>query len=77
MAGVAAIVLAGVTVTILISAMLGRRDPRSPFERLMLVLCVITGRRPKDYLPPAPQKPLADEEPAVPAVLVVRVTDDA
>jgi hypothetical protein len=51
-AGVAAVILAGIAVTILVSAMLGRRDPRSPFERLMLVLCVITDRRPSDYLPP-------------------------
>ena len=31
---------------------LGGHDPRSPFVRLMLILCVITGRRPGDYLPP-------------------------
>jgi hypothetical protein len=51
-AGVAAVILAGITVTVLIAALLGRRDPRSPFERLMLLLCVITDRRPGDYLPP-------------------------
>ena len=34
-------------------AMLGGRDSRSPFVRLMLIICVITGRRPGDYLPPA------------------------
>jgi hypothetical protein len=75
-AGAAAVILAGVVVAILISAMLGRRDSRSPFERLMLVLCVITGRRPKDYLPPVPREPAASGEPAVPAVMVVRVTGD-
>jgi hypothetical protein len=46
---VAAIVAAAIVV--MLSAMLGGRDPRSPFERLMLVICVITGRRPGDHLP--------------------------
>jgi hypothetical protein len=75
--GLAAVVLAGAVVTVVISAMLGLRDPRSPFERLMLLLCVIKGRRPKDYLLlPAGQKPTASGEPAVPAVVVVRVIGD-
>jgi hypothetical protein len=36
----------------MLSVMLGGRDPCSPFERLMLVICAITGRRPGDHLPP-------------------------
>ena len=47
----AAVVIAAVAVTL--AAMLGGRDRRSPFERLALIICVITGRRPGDYLPPA------------------------
>lgn len=76
--GLAAVALAAVVVTVVISAMLGRRDPRSPFERLMLLLCVITGRRPKDYLPPLAARtlPVAGGEPACPAVVAVRVTDN-
>jgi hypothetical protein len=41
----------GVTLVVILSAMLGGRDPRTPFVRLMLIICVITGRRPEDYLP--------------------------
>jgi hypothetical protein len=40
-------------VAVVLVAMLGGRDSRSPFVRLMLTICVITGRRPGDYLPPA------------------------
>ena len=43
----------GVVAVVVLSAMLGSRDPRSPFERLMLILCVILGRSPGTYLPPA------------------------
>jgi hypothetical protein len=45
----AAVVTAAVAV--MLSVMLGGRDPRSPFVRLRLIICVITGRRPGDYLP--------------------------
>jgi hypothetical protein len=48
----AAAVVTAVVVVMLV-AMLGGRDRRSPFERLALIICVITGRRPGDYLPPA------------------------
>jgi hypothetical protein len=54
-AAVAAIV--GAAVVVMLSVMLGGRDPRSPFERLMLVICVITGRRPGDHLPPVNGSP--------------------
>jgi hypothetical protein len=43
----------GAAAAVALSAMLGRRDPRSPFDRLMLILCVIRGRSPGTYLPPA------------------------
>ena len=55
-AGVLAFVVVGVigaTAAVALSALLGRRDPRSPFDRLMLILCVILGRSPSTYLPPA------------------------
>jgi hypothetical protein len=45
---------------VMLSAMLGGHDPRSPFVRLMLIVCVITGRRPRDYLPP--DEPTAGNE---------------
>src|ERR1700689_1819697 len=48
----AVIVVSGIIFTVIFSAMLGRRDQRSPFERLMLLLCVVLGRRPRDFLPP-------------------------
>jgi hypothetical protein len=50
-----AIVVLGAVIAIVLSAMLGSRDPRSPFERVMLIICVFTGSRPRDYLaaPPA------------------------
>jgi hypothetical protein len=46
-----AFAIVGVTLAVILSAMLGGRDPRTPFVRLMLIICVITGRRPGDYLP--------------------------
>lgn len=52
-AGLLAAAVVGAAVVVMLSAMLGGRDPRSPFDRLMLIICVITGRRPDDYLPPA------------------------
>ncbi len=53
--GFLAIIVAGImgaAVAVALQAMLGRRDPRSPFDRLMLILCVILGRSPGTYLPP-------------------------
>ena len=53
--GVLAFIAAGVMGTaavIALSALLGRRDPRSPFDRLTPILCVILGRSPGTYLPP-------------------------
>jgi hypothetical protein len=46
------IALLGIASAVVLPALLGRRDPRSPFDRLMLIICVITGRLPRDYLPP-------------------------
>jgi hypothetical protein len=44
---------AAVTVVIvLLTAVICREDERSPFERLMLIACLLVGRRPADYLPP-------------------------
>ncbi len=52
MAGLVTVVVAGGAVAVIVLAMLGCRDRRSPFERLILLICVITGRKPLDYLPP-------------------------
>jgi hypothetical protein len=43
----------GVAAAVALSALLGHRDPRSPFDRVMLILCVILGRSPGMYLPSA------------------------
>jgi hypothetical protein len=51
-AGLIAAVGLGAAITVTLWAMFGGHDPRSPFVRLMLIICVITGRRPEDYLPP-------------------------
>jgi hypothetical protein len=50
-AGLIAVAVVGAALAVMLSAMLGGRDPRTPFVRLMLVICVITGRRPGEYLP--------------------------
>jgi hypothetical protein len=50
-AGLIVAVGLGAAVTVTLWAMFGGHDPRSPFVRLMLIICVITGRRPEDYLP--------------------------
>ena len=47
----AAIVFVPLFVVLL--AMLDRREPLSPFKRLIVVICTITGRSPHDYLPRA------------------------
>jgi hypothetical protein len=36
------------------SVLLSGSDERSPFVRFMLLSCLLTGRPPADYLPPAP-----------------------
>jgi hypothetical protein len=54
--GIIAVIAAsvtGVAAAVALSAILGSRDHRSPFDRLMLILCVILGRLPGTYLPPA------------------------
>jgi hypothetical protein len=43
---------AGTVVIVLLAAAAGCKDQRSPFERLMLIACLLAGRRPADYLPP-------------------------
>jgi hypothetical protein len=66
-AGLIAATVAGAAVVVMLSAMLGGHDPRSPFVRLILIVCVITGRRPGDYLPPMsppPETKLAAGPPA-------------
>jgi len=58
-AGVLALIAAsliGAAVAAALSALLDRRDPRSPFDRLMLILCVVLGRSPSTYLPPMAQQ---------------------
>jgi hypothetical protein len=58
-----AAVAAGLAVAVMIVAcaavglgavLLGGGDQRSPFVRFMLLVCVLTGRPPGEYLPPAP-----------------------
>jgi chromate transport protein ChrA len=39
-------------VAVLRPVLLGDSDPRSPFVRFMLVVCVLIGRPPGEYLPP-------------------------
>jgi hypothetical protein len=41
----------GIAAAVVLSAVLSNRDPRSPFERLMLILCVLLSRPPGTYLP--------------------------
>ncbi len=55
--GLIAATVAGTAVVGMLSAVLGGHDPRSPFVHLMLIVCVITGRRPGDYLPPMSPPP--------------------
>jgi hypothetical protein len=56
-AGLIAATVVGAAVVVMLSAMLGGHDPRSPFVRLMLIVCVISGRRPGEYLPPMSPPP--------------------
>jgi hypothetical protein len=58
-----AAVAAGLAVAVMIVAcaavglgavLLGGGDHRSPFVRCMLLVCVLTGRPPGEYLPPGP-----------------------
>ena len=56
-AGLIAAALSCAVITVMLSAILGRREPCSPFTRLMLIICVITGRRPGDYLPSGTERP--------------------
>jgi xanthosine utilization system XapX-like protein len=58
-AGLIAATVMGAAVVVMLSAVLGGHDPRSPFVRHMLIVCVITGRRPGDY---APDEPTARNE---------------
>jgi hypothetical protein len=44
--------LVACVITALRPVLLGDSDPRSPFVRFMLLICVLTGRPPDDYLPP-------------------------
>jgi hypothetical protein len=53
----AAVVLAVCAVAVLRPVLLGDSDPRSPFVRFMLLVCVLIGRPPGDYLPPSPLSP--------------------
>jgi hypothetical protein len=43
----------GIASAVALQAMLSRRDPRSPFDRLMLILCLTLDRPPRTYLPSA------------------------
>jgi hypothetical protein len=71
----------GIAAAVALSALLGRQDPRSPFDRVMLILCVILGRSPSIYLPPTQNGqgahsgiPAALEIPAVSASTSVTVS---
>jgi hypothetical protein len=52
----AAVVLAVCAVAVLRPVLLGDSDPRSPFVRFMLLVCVLMGRPPGDYLPSEPSE---------------------
>jgi hypothetical protein len=52
----AAVVLAVCAVAVLRPVLLGDSDPRSPFVRFMLLVCVLIGRPPGDYLPSEPSE---------------------
>jgi hypothetical protein len=60
---VLAVAVVATVIAIALAAMLGRSDPRSPFVRLMLVICVLKNRPPADYLPEA-----APDSPPLPEV---------
>jgi hypothetical protein len=47
----------GTAAAIALQAILSRRDTRSPFDRLILILCLILGRSPRTYLPPTQNGP--------------------
>jgi len=48
-----AVVTVASTAAGLRAVLLARTDQRSPFVRFMLLVCVLTGRPPGEYLPPA------------------------
>jgi len=50
----AAAVFVVCAVAVLRPVLLEGSDPRSPFVRFMLLVCVLIGRPPADYLPPDP-----------------------
>lgn len=47
-------VIAACAVIVLRSVLRSGSDPRSPFVRFMLLVCLLTERSPGDYLPPDP-----------------------
>jgi hypothetical protein len=53
-AGLVVTAVIGAAVAVLRSVLLNNSDPRSPFVRFMLIICVLMGRAPGDYLPPTP-----------------------
>jgi len=58
MVAAAGLVIAGLAVCAIIfvlrPVLFNGTDPRSPFVRFMLLICVLIGRKPGDYLPPDP-----------------------
>jgi hypothetical protein len=52
----AAVVIVACTAAGLGVVLLGGGERRSPFTRFMLLVCVLTGRPPGEYLPPGPGK---------------------
>jgi hypothetical protein len=54
-AGLAAAAVAAFTIVFVLRPVLfSGTDPRSPFVRFMLLICVLIGRPPGEYLPPDP-----------------------
>lgn len=54
-AGLAAAVLMAVcAAVVLVAVLFGAGEHRSPFVRFMLLVCVLIGRPPGEYLPPGP-----------------------
>jgi hypothetical protein len=50
----AAVVMVACAAVVLVAVLFGTGDRRSPFVRFMLLVCVLTGRAPGEYLPPGP-----------------------
>jgi hypothetical protein len=51
---VVVVVVVAFAAVVLGAVLLDSKERRSPFVRFMLLVCVLTGRPPGEYLPPGP-----------------------